>query len=141
MKRLVCLLALLPLLGCDRSPGPTSSPAGADASTRRIAELESRIDTLEQMIRALDRRDDRIADMAASRPGAPAPRPADTSQTRERIRNLDDDMVGLNRQMTVITEQLTALTEAVTQLSEEVAEVQTSLSAHEQVLERIVAGN
>ncbi len=143
MKRLFCLLAVAPLLACNQ-PQPAATSGSSSTSAAKIAELENRINTLETMIRALDRRDDRIADMAAQ---TASPRPTSTpsrnlsGQADQRISALDSDIANLNRQLATITEQLGAAAEGMEELNDGLKEVQTTLGNHEQVLERLISGN
>ncbi len=143
MKRLLCLLAVAPLLACNQ-PQPAASSNSSSNSAAKIAELENRINTLETMIRALDRRDDRIADMAtqtASTRPASSQSPGISNRADQRISALDSDIANLNRQLATITEQLGAVAEGMAELNDGLQEVQTTLGNHEQVLERLISGN
>ena len=84
----------LALFGCSLEPAVV--PPAPAVSARQFADLESRINTLEQMIRTLDERDGRIVDIAnasssnsGGRAPAPVARQAPDGQTREQVQNLE----------------------------------------------------
>ena len=141
---LIPSLALL-LFGCSPTSAPVE-PSATEISAREFSELKKRIDTLEQMIRTLDKRDSQIAELAAassSRPSTAAPvaRPAADRGTSEQLQLMGDDLQQINLRVTALTEQLAAITEGVEGMAEEVAQTQTKLNTHEQVIERILSGN
>jgi|GEM_PF-5816039 prefoldin subunit 5 len=144
MKRLLCLLATLPLVACDKPQPPAA--ASSPVSERRIAELESRLDTLETMIRALDRRDDRLADLASNAASTrPAPRAraggGESGETSQRLREIGDDLAGLDRRMVTLTEQMGAVAEGMAEINVSLQTTQDTLANHEQVIERLISGN
>ena len=64
-----------------------------------MAVIEKRLDILEQMIRALDRRGNRIGELRVSNPAAPAARSVDNSRTREQFQTVDSDLQELNQRI------------------------------------------
>ena len=144
MKKLLPSILALLLFGCSREPAPVA-PTSSGVAERKIADLEGRISTLEQMIRTLDQRDGRIADMAkasASNSSAPAPasapRPDGNDRTREQIQSIDADIRQINETLTTLTEQFAGFSE---DMAGDVEEAQSTLNTHEQVIEQILSGN
>mgnify|MGYP006147226189 FL=1 len=137
----------LALLGCSQNPAPVASTR-PEVSAQQFSDLESRIKTLEQMIRTLDERDGRIVDIAnasSSNSGGsaqtPLARPVADGRTREQIQTIDEDLQQMSQRITALTEQITTLTAGVEGVAAEVEQAQTTLRTHEQVIERILSGN
>lgn len=145
MKKLLPPILALLVFGCSPEPAPVE-PNSSGVSARDFADLKRRIDTLEQMIRTLDKRDSQIAELATSSSSmhsapSPAARPAADGQPREEIQVIGDDLLLINQRITALTEQLAAIGQGVEGLAEAVTQNQTKLNTHEQVIERILSGN
>ena len=141
---LILTVSTLLFIACDRKTSQPVSPTSSAATERRIAELENRLNAIEQMVRTLDRRDDRLADMAASNSGSrtSSPRPvSNNAALREDLAGVDNDIDRINRQLESVSEQLTAIVEELQRIGEENNEIKTTLGDHDQALERILSGN
>ena len=139
------IASTLLIAACNQDDAPKAAgTAVPPAAERRIPELENRLNAIEQMVRTLDRRDDRLADMAISNAGArtPSPRPTNNNaETGNELRTLNADIDRLSRRFDSVSEQLTAIVEGLQQIGEENNELRTTLADHEQALERIISGN
>jgi len=147
MKTLYCCfltLSGLLLIACDENPSVVAAPTDSQGVDRRMSQMENRLNAIEQMVRTLDQRDDRLADMAASNASSRprSPRPAVNSTTNnDDLRALNDDINRINRRLDSVSEQLTAIVEGLQQMGEDNSELRSTLADHERALERILSGN